>query len=277
VFPGAAEAEMGTGRATGLAEDVRRYGQRIRDEAEQRIGHLSQPRVWRPPIRRSRAVAPDSCAWSAVTSPRTRTSRPRASPIRTIPSSWKGPGTNPDNREGLGRSRGGLSTKVHLVADARCRPVARLITPGQRHDSIVFETVLDQVRIARPGPGRPRRRPDRVLADKAYSSRRIRAHLRRRIRPPSPSPATRPRTEEPEAATAGAHPTSMPRSTSSETSSNAPSTSSAAPAPWPPATTSASSSTSPPSTSPRSGSGSETHPNTIHGTRPSEGDRPPRG
>jgi len=43
VFPGAAESRMGDGnwpRATGLAEDVRRYGQWMRDEAEQRIGHL---------------------------------------------------------------------------------------------------------------------------------------------------------------------------------------------------------------------------------------------
>jgi putative DNA methylase len=41
VFPGAAEARLGEWpRATGLAEDVRRYGQWMRDEAEQRIGHL---------------------------------------------------------------------------------------------------------------------------------------------------------------------------------------------------------------------------------------------
>lgn len=41
VFPGAADAQIGSWpRATGLAEDVRRYGQWMRDEAEQRIGHL---------------------------------------------------------------------------------------------------------------------------------------------------------------------------------------------------------------------------------------------
>lgn len=41
VFPGAAEERLGDWpRATGLAEDVRRYGQWMRDEAEQRIGHL---------------------------------------------------------------------------------------------------------------------------------------------------------------------------------------------------------------------------------------------
>lgn len=41
VFPGAAESKMGKWpRATGLAEDVRQYGQWMRDEAERRIGHL---------------------------------------------------------------------------------------------------------------------------------------------------------------------------------------------------------------------------------------------
>ena len=36
------------------------------------------------------------------------------------------------------------------------------------------------IRIARPGGGHPRTRPERVRADKAYSSRAIRGHLRRR-------------------------------------------------------------------------------------------------
>ncbi|WP_235867726.1 MULTISPECIES: DUF1156 domain-containing protein [Rhodococcus] len=41
VFPGAAESQINNWpRATGLAEDVRRYGQWMRDEAEKRIGHL---------------------------------------------------------------------------------------------------------------------------------------------------------------------------------------------------------------------------------------------
>ncbi|HET9895153.1 MAG TPA: DUF1156 domain-containing protein [Streptosporangiaceae bacterium] len=40
VFPGAAETRISWPGATGLAEDVRRYGQWMRDEAEKRIGHL---------------------------------------------------------------------------------------------------------------------------------------------------------------------------------------------------------------------------------------------
>ena len=46
------------------------------------------------------------------------------------------------------------------------------------------------LRIARRGRGRPRTRPGRVLADKAYSSKAIRAHLRRRkIKATIPEPA----------------------------------------------------------------------------------------
>jgi DDE family transposase len=85
-----------------------------------------------------------------------------------------------DQREGLGRSRGGLSTKLHLAADSRCRPLGFITTLGQRHDSVAFELTLAQIAVPRTGLGRPRTRPDAVLADKAYSSRAIRAHLSRR-------------------------------------------------------------------------------------------------
>lgn len=55
-----------------------------------------------------------------------------------------------------------------------------VVTAGQRGDSPQFEPVLEKVRVPRTGPGRPRVRPDRVRADKAYASRRNRAYLRRR-------------------------------------------------------------------------------------------------
>ena len=55
-----------------------------------------------------------------------------------------------------------------------------VITAGQRGDSPQFIAVLDAIKVPRTGPGRPRRRPDRVLADKAYSSKANRAYLRER-------------------------------------------------------------------------------------------------
>jgi transposase len=86
-------------------------------------------------------------------------------------------GTSTD-REALGRSCGSLTTKVHFAADQRCRRISRVITPGQRHDAVAFEPVMAGIR--RRGRGRPRTRPDRVLGDKAYSSRPIRTYLRQR-------------------------------------------------------------------------------------------------
>lgn len=58
--------------------------------------------------------------------------------------------------------------------------MARGTTAGQRHDSIAFEPLMQRLRVRRPGRGRPRTRPDRLLADKAYSNQTIRSHLRRR-------------------------------------------------------------------------------------------------
>jgi transposase len=81
----------------------------------------------------------------------------------------------------LGRSRGGFSTKVHLAVEARRKPLATVLTPGQAADSPQFTTVLGRIRVPRRrGRGRPRTRPERVLADKAYSARANRAYLRRR-------------------------------------------------------------------------------------------------
>ncbi|MFE0256191.1 IS5 family transposase [Streptomyces sp. NPDC059010] len=90
----------------------------------------------------------------------------------------------------LGRSRGGLSTKIHLAADGRARPLAFTVTAGQAGDAPAFETVMARIRVPRRGPGRPRTRPLAVLADRAYSSRAIRSHLRRRgIRAVIPQPS----------------------------------------------------------------------------------------
>lgn len=80
----------------------------------------------------------------------------------------------------LGRSRGGLSTKLHLACEDGQKPLSLVLSAGQAGDAPRFEAVMAGIRVARPGGGRPRTRPDRVRADKAYSSRAIRSHLRRR-------------------------------------------------------------------------------------------------
>ncbi|MFJ1811305.1 MULTISPECIES: IS5 family transposase [unclassified Streptomyces] len=81
---------------------------------------------------------------------------------------------------GLGRSRGGFTTKLHLAVEQGQKPMSFVVTAGQRGDSPQFERVLEKVRVPRIGPGRPRVCPDRVRADKAYACRKNRAYLRRR-------------------------------------------------------------------------------------------------
>jgi transposase len=89
-------------------------------------------------------------------------------------------GVEPDDH-GLGRSRGGWTTKVHASIEQGQKVMSFIVTAGQRGDSPQFEPVLAAVAVSRPGGiGRPRCRPDRVRADKAYSSAKNRAYLRRR-------------------------------------------------------------------------------------------------
>ena len=66
---------------------------------------------------------------------------------------------------GIGRSRGGLSTKIHLVVDALGLPLVFEITEGQRHDSRPASALI-QLAMSR-----------RLLADKAYDSDSFRACL----------------------------------------------------------------------------------------------------
>ncbi|WP_441297627.1 IS5 family transposase [Actinosynnema sp. ALI-1.44] len=95
------------------------------------------------------------------------------------PSRRGGSSPEPDDHA-LGRSRGGLTTKLHLSCEQGQKPLSIVLTAGQRGDSPQFTVVLERIRVARVGAGRPRTRPDRVLADKAYSSRANRGYLRRR-------------------------------------------------------------------------------------------------
>ncbi|MFE6064501.1 IS5 family transposase [Streptomyces sp. NPDC056431] len=96
-----------------------------------------------------------------------------------IPGRRSHPGQHrPD--EALGRSRGGLTCKIHLASEGGRRPLAFVITPGQWGDAPQLIPVLERIRIPRPGGGHPRTRPDRLGGDKAYSSRQNRQYLRRR-------------------------------------------------------------------------------------------------
>lgn len=73
-----------------------------------------------------------------------------------------------------------MTSKIHLAVDGRGLPMSILITPGQAGDNPQLLPLLNQVRVGREGPGRPRQRPDRVIADKAYSHPSTRKALSQR-------------------------------------------------------------------------------------------------
>ena len=53
-----------------------------------------------------------------------------------------------------------------------------VLTPGQRHEAVAFEQLLESGAVKRRGPGRPKRRPHRIVGDQGYSSGKIRQYAR---------------------------------------------------------------------------------------------------
>ena len=111
-----------------------------------------------------------------------RSTRRWSGPTSTPPGQEKGlPSIQASRQQALGRSRGGLTTKLHTLCDGWGRNLATRLTPGQDADTSQLVRLVDAVRVARPGGrGRPRQRPDHLTGDKAYSSRANRAALRAR-------------------------------------------------------------------------------------------------
>ena len=79
---------------------------------------------------------------------------------------------------GLGRSRGGFTSKFHLLTDGNGLPLAVEVSAGQQHDSTMFEATLEAFVGIPRRVGRPRRRPRRVAGDKGYSYQWVRHWLR---------------------------------------------------------------------------------------------------
>ena len=67
---------------------------------------------------------------------------------------------NAIDNEGLGRSRGGLSSKIHCITDGLGNPIDFILTGGEVHDNLCADAWLDG------------KKTDFVIADKAYDSDR---------------------------------------------------------------------------------------------------------
>ena len=92
----------------------------------------------------------------------------------------------------LGLSRGGISTKIHLVCDGKGLPIIADIGPGQKHESTYCIRLVDCIRVGTDG--RPKKRPDRLAGDKGYNAASIRLDLKNRgIFPVIPTNSTQTR------------------------------------------------------------------------------------
>ena len=76
------------------------------------------------------------------------------------------------------RARNG--SKQHLLVDGTGIPLACTLTGGNRNDITQLIPLLERIPPVRGKVGRPRRRPDRLTADRAYDHRPQRRELRAR-------------------------------------------------------------------------------------------------
>jgi transposase len=76
--------------------------------------------------------------------------------------------------------RGRRGSKHHLLVDASGIPLAWTLTGGNRNDVTQLIPLLDAVPPVRGRVGRPRRRPDRLTADRGYDHDKYRDQLRQR-------------------------------------------------------------------------------------------------
>ena len=81
-------------------------------------------------------------------------------PCASLRSRWK----RGAERNALGRSRGGFSTKINARTNADGLPIGVVITPGQAHDVTAFPALMQEIDCD----------PEQMLGDKGYDSEAVR-------------------------------------------------------------------------------------------------------
>jgi IS5 family transposase len=71
-----------------------------------------------------------------------------------------------EEKQAIGRSRGGRNTKIHAIADAKGRLLSIILTGGEAHDCPVAERLIRRNRAAR-----------KLIGDRAYDSAELREWL----------------------------------------------------------------------------------------------------
>ena len=94
---------------------------------------------------------------------------------RICPGQKRGPATGPNPTD-----RGKPGTKRHIVTDARGTPLGFCLSAANRHDTLMLAPTLDAIPPVRGRRGRPRRRPGKLHADKAYDAKARRQECRAR-------------------------------------------------------------------------------------------------
>ena len=70
----------------------------------------------------------------------------------------------------IGRTKGGLNTKIHVIVDGLGNPVVFLLSPGNDNDSTHAIKLMSMIDIA----------GSNLLGDKAYGTKEILAHIKER-------------------------------------------------------------------------------------------------
>ena len=146
-----------------LADAATRDGLRFRE-------HLLAPAPGLATGQGVGSAAPDA----AVQASRSRSDRLLSRHSRQLfnpgPGSWKKTGPNPTDRRRPG-------SKHHILTDAQGIPLSVILTKANRHDITQLLPLVRAIPAIRGKPGRPKRKPKLVQADRAYDSQLHRAAL----------------------------------------------------------------------------------------------------
>lgn len=80
----------------------------------------------------------------------------------------------------VGKTKRGKGTKCMVLADGKGIPLGVLLASASPHEVTLAEPTLQKVRVPRRQRGRPRMRPQRIIADRAYDSDPLRRRWHRR-------------------------------------------------------------------------------------------------
>lgn len=80
----------------------------------------------------------------------------------------------------VGKTKRGKGTKLLVVADGRGVPLGVQLASASPHEVTLVESTLEQVAVPRSGRGRPKKKPRRLVYDRAADSDPLRERLKRR-------------------------------------------------------------------------------------------------